>query len=351
MSHTMSDRFRDIRTHPANLYRPLLFKYLHITNRTLTSKQLPEEIESLLILAQEKLGDAILFMPFLYALHNRFPKASIDIACTPRNISLFGQVPFLRDVVTFKGDTSALKEILAHRKYTLLYNPKDHPSFTFIQITRRVKATIKVCINHPEHNQFYHIHLSNHSGRNIVEKNASLLLEYNVRFPLLNRIPDSPKKNGIGDTLSENQNYIAINLSAGSDYRKWTADKWSALFRKLIENYLTHFILLFAMPEDRKMVECLQNQFGEHIRYCKTDTLLDVGDYLKHANLLISPDTAVVHIAAAKGVPVIGLYHNDERNATLFTPYGVPSKILLSDDLTLRSIDPEQVVTAVQQFL
>jgi len=91
-------------------------------------------------------------MPFLYALHDRFPSAAIDIACTPRNISLFRQVSFLREVVTFKGETSALHRMLALREYTLLYNPKDHPSFTFTQITRHVQANVKVCIDHPAHN-------------------------------------------------------------------------------------------------------------------------------------------------------------------------------------------------------
>lgn len=351
MPDNFLDTLRDIRVHPANLYRPLLFKYLHLISRKLPPKSLPEKMESILILAQEKLGDAILLMPFLYALHDRFPSAQIDIACTPLNRSLFQSVPFVRETATFKGDTSTLDALLANRKYTLLYNPKDHPSFTFIQMTRRAKAEVKVCVNHPTHNQFYHIHLQNKNNLHIVEKNATLLTEYGVEFPLPNRIPDVPTKQIIKEQFTEDQNYIALNLSAGSEYRKWSLQKWSSLADSILKMDPEFNIMLFAMPDEHDIVRNLQDQFGNRIQHCKTDTLLEVGEYIQRAELLISPDTAVIHIAAARNIPVVGLYPHDDRNTTLFAPYGVSSKMLISDDLTLRSIQPDDVFEAARKLL
>lgn len=72
---------------------------------------------------------------------------------------------------------------------------------------------------------------------------------------------------------------------------------------------------------------------------------------IQRGDLLVSPDTALVHVAAAVGTPVIGLYPRDLRNRRLFAPYGVPSQLLGSDSTTLDSIQPQQVYQAIWKLL
>lgn len=351
MPGKIGDIFRAFWIHPTGLYRPVLLRYLQLTNRQLPSKSLPSEIESILIVAHERLGDAILLMPFLYAFHDRFPDAKIDIACTSLNQPLFLRLPFVRDVATYKGDTSVLRELLAQRHYTMLYNPKDNPSFTFVQLTRRTDADVKVCLDHKSHNRYYHVHLPNPSGTRILEKDAALLRAYQVTLPLPNRIPEPQRMAGVKYNLPGNGKNVAINLSAGSTYRIWSLEKWIAVLDGLLASEEgTHF-LVFAMGGEIEMVQALQERFGERIHYRKCETILEAGLYLQRARILISPDTALIHLAAAKGVPVVGLYQNDERNLNLFTPYGVPCKSIVSEDLTLNSIQPDQVLNAAQELL
>ena len=347
----LADTLRSLRIHPAGLYRPLLLRYLQLTSRRLPAKSLPPDIESIFIIAHERLGDAILIMPFLYAFHDRFPAAAIDIACTPLNQSLFSLLPFVRDVVTYKGDTAALRRLQIERRYTLLYNPKDNPSFTFIRLTRKTKADVKVCLDHKSHNRFYHVHLPNPADGYILEKDAALLKAYQVPFPLPNRIPEPPLQDGTKYELPEQGKYIAVNLSAGNTYRIWPLEKWTAVVEGLLALEQKYHVLVFAMEGEREMVRSLQTRFGERIHYCQTETILDAGVFLQQARLLISPDTALIHLAAAKDVPVVGLYQKDERNRTLFAPYGVPSKMVVSEDLTLNSIQPGRVLEAAQELL
>lgn len=345
------DKFRSLWIHPAGLYRPVLLRYLQLTNRRLPSKSLPSEIESILIVAHERLGDAILLMPFLYAFHDRFPATAIDIACTPLNQSIFRLLPFAREVVTYKGDTTALQRLQTERNYTMLYNPKDNPSFTFIQLTRRTTAHVKVCLDHKSHNRYYHVHLPNPSGKQILEKDAALLRAYQVPFPLPNRIPEPQPQSEMDYDLPVGGKYVAINLSAGNAYRIWPLEKWIAVLDGLLALGDEYHILVFAMDGEMEMVRELQERFGEHIQYCKTRTILEAGFFIQQARILISPDTALIHLAAAKDVPVVGLYQKHERNLSLFAPYNVLSKIIASEDLTLNSIQPEQVLNAAQELL
>jgi len=351
MATRIVDKLRSFRMHPAGLYRPLLLRYLQLTTRRLPPKSLPADIESILIIAHERLGDALLLMPFLYAFHERFPAAQIDIACTPLNQSLFQELQFVRNVVTYKSDTTALRYLQAHRRYTLLYNPKDNPSFTFIRLTRRTQAEVKVCLDHGAHNRFYHVHLPNPPDGHILEKDAALLKPYQVPFPLPNRIPEPASHEFIPPLLPKSDLYLALNLSAGNAYRIWPLDRWIAVVADLLALPERYHILLFAMEGEHEMIRALQARFGDRIRHCQTATLLEAGRFLQQARLLISPDTALIHLAAAKGVPIVGLYQQDERNRTLFGPYRVPAKMVVSEDLTLNSIQPAQVLDAVRALL
>ena len=52
------------------LHRRIIVNLLNRLYLRANPKELPDSINSIIIFAQEKLGDAILLLPFLNALHN-----------------------------------------------------------------------------------------------------------------------------------------------------------------------------------------------------------------------------------------------------------------------------------------
>lgn len=101
--------------------------------------------------------------------------------------------------------------------------------------------------------------------------------------------------------------YLMLNISARMDFRKWGIENNVSFLKLLLEKYPEQHIIISAQPEDRAtakaIVHAVQNshvrlqpeQFGLH----ETIALI------KHAALLISPDTANVHIAATFCVPCV----------------------------------------------
>ena len=78
-------------------------------------KELPKSIDSIIIFAQEKLGDAILLLPFLKALNETFPGIAIDLCCTSYNRKIFEGIPFLLQAERNKSYTF-------HSRCILLYS-------------------------------------------------------------------------------------------------------------------------------------------------------------------------------------------------------------------------------------
>jgi ADP-heptose:LPS heptosyltransferase len=62
--------------------------------------------------------------------------------------------------------------------------------------------------------------------------------------------------------------------------------------------------------------------------YPPSPRLLDVVALLRRARALVTPDTGLVHLAAAAGCPVLGLYSPRSSRTDRWAPLGVPSRLL-----------------------
>ena len=83
-------------------HRRMIVGFLNTLYKNLPKKELPESINSIIIIAQEKLGDAILLLPFLKALNDRFPGIAIDLCCTSYNRKIFEGISFIRNCVSYR---------------------------------------------------------------------------------------------------------------------------------------------------------------------------------------------------------------------------------------------------------
>jgi len=57
-----------------------------------------------------------------------------------------------------------------------------------------------------------------------------------------------------------------------------------------------------------------KHHYGCGIQFIQFLTPIDLGPIIQNSNLLISPDTAMIHVADAVGTPIVGLFSGDHRN-------------------------------------
>jgi lipopolysaccharide heptosyltransferase I len=101
--------------------------------------------------------------------------------------------------------------------------------------------------------------------------------------------------------------FIIINPGGGWRSKCWSPENYAALIRQL-EDGLRGPILLTGSPSEEPLIgEILQNAGAKSARYLPT-TLVQFIALARRARLFIGGDTGPLHLAAAAGAPIVGIF-------------------------------------------
>ncbi len=241
-SHTVSQA-RSFKENPRHYPRKFQVGIYNIFSKRLPYHPLPSNPHMILIQAQEKIGDAILIFPIIAGLKKMFPKSIIHILCSSKNEPIFQAHKDVEKTMIYRSGRR-FWQTLQETQYDLFYNPKDHPSITGFKIARSVNAGVKVCIADRRQEQHYNYGLSLKFSQRILEFNGAILQAYSFGFNMEPFFPNVALSN------PKEKNLISINLSAGSDSRKWSLNNWISLIDLIIKDNKKMFISLFSTGKE-----------------------------------------------------------------------------------------------------
>ncbi|MEJ2616993.1 MAG: glycosyltransferase family 9 protein, partial [Ignavibacteriaceae bacterium] len=178
---------------------------------------------------------------------------------------------------------------------------------------------------------------------------------YYPKYPSIKKAEDFLKK------TFEKRNYlIGINISAGSDARFWGVERFKSLIDYLL-NYNNSEIqtninvLILSAPKDLMYAEKINNGIkngfnkGQCAVFCSED-FDEFAAVISNLNLLFTPDTAAVHLAAAFHIPVYGIYVHDTDDM-IWSPYGVEFGCVTTKESNLKNVDFNEVKNKFGNFL
>ena len=121
-------------------------------------------------------------------------------------------------------------------------------------------------------------------------------------------------KQAIQYFLVENhlESYIAVNFFGAGSARRFNDKSMKSLLNHLTNN--TKNIVLLTFPEVTEKLKMIAKEYKNVFIYEKTETVFDTIELIRNASLTISPDTAIVHIAAGFNKPLIAFYSQDQEN-------------------------------------
>jgi heptosyltransferase III len=302
-----------------------------------------------IVLAQEKLGDAMLLSPLFRLLKRNRPGVRIHVVVYGSSAAFFRYDPFVDDVLHGKRNYLRFFRDVRRIDADLLYSPKDHASFTFLYQSRLIPARVRVGIAHPQHQGFFHHLLAVDFHRHVALKNCALLDFLGIPYaeeecrPVIPDGPVSPDIERFAAAIEPGT--IGINLSAGEPSREWPLDRWIALL-----DQVRRPAVVLSMParrEDKARLEAAS-------RWAKpspaTASIFEVGALVKRLGLLVTPDTSLIHVASALQIPVVGLYRVDPVHLGRFAPFRVPHRQVLSETSLVAEIPVHAVLSAVREL-
>lgn len=307
-----------------------------------------------------RIGDMILATPTFGAVRRKFPDARIHVLAGTHNYHPIYNNPAINSIIIWdKSPVKLLNAIstLRNKKFDFLIDPKDHYSTESKIISKIVDAKTSIGYNDSGKKNFS-ISIPNeeeNNGKHFTIRCLQALKHLEIPTPLEIPKPElftSPTSenyvSGYIDLLSDKK-LIVLNISASAEKKMWNVENWNEFLRNF--DFDSYNVLLSYAPSEKKSAETILGLCPDLIEF-KSRGFADVIALISKANLLITPDTALVHVASAFDIPLLGLYSGLDDYFAKFAPLCTFKEIVRAEkgDWGIKSIQTEQVVEAFDRI-
>lgn len=308
-----------------------------------------DEINKILVVKLDHIGDFTTALPAIRRLKALFPQASISVLAGKAARFMAALEPSIDEFIEFeffharsqlgekelsKGDFEALGEQLAPHRFDLAVDLRKHLSTR--DVLRYTGARFLAGYDYVGQFPFLDIALewdgdkTLQRKRNHVVDDLLALVEAVNTASLDGRNLQTPPPEPIGlESLPERvqalfeRPVIAIHAGAGNTTKQWPEGYFSALIDLLLERDMVN-VLLIGGPDDHDLSRAIAERalLPDRVESIAGElSLSDLPRLLVRCQLYIGNDSGPKHIAAAVGVPTIGI-HSGVVDAVEWGPVG-----------------------------
>jgi heptosyltransferase-2 len=267
------------------------------------------EFSRILIRATNWVGDAVMCLPALHAIRDRFPQAYIAILAKPWVADLYRRESLAQDVILYDGGAwwktgralrkqnfdcaillqnafeAALIACLARIPVRIGYNRDGRG----ILLTHPVKVPKRGEI--PRHERFYYLELLRRSG-------------------LVDPLPESPAIH-----LEAGRSVVKkkiIGVSPGAAYgtaKQWLPERFAEAARILAQERNCE-IALFGSKSERPLCGEIKRMLPNSnvTNYAGETSLQQFIDLAASCEIFLTNDSGAMHIASALGIPTVAIF-------------------------------------------
>ncbi|KAB2921195.1 MAG: glycosyltransferase family 9 protein [Bacteroidetes bacterium] len=313
-------------------------------------------MKRILIVQIGRIGDMVLTTPVFDALAERFPEAELHLLASPKGAPVAAHDPRIARIhLHRKGVAGLVSSILALRRerFDVWVDPKDHPSTEGALLARWSGAPRRIGFNAEGSRAFTETVPSDRENVSLhaVERNLLALRTLGIERRGIVR-PSLYIEKSAEEAVERDLNGAAapavVNISAGQATRRWKEEGWSAVIRYCFGKGMD--VALAFQPSDAERAAAFKREFPRLI-VPGSPGIGHAAALVKRAALVVTVDTAVVHLASAFDIPVVALYTNVPWNFAKFRPLSTRQEVLMSSEAeSLLSVTAEAVVLKMEQL-
>jgi heptosyltransferase-2 len=296
-------------------------------------------MRSILIIQTAFAGDLILTTPLIEASQRSFENAAVDVLAIPSTASLLANNPGIREVISYdkknrRPGLPTLMRQLARRKYDVCISP--HRSLRSALLARATGACRRVGFDRSAAAWLYTDTVSYDGHAHEADRNLALLSVFGSEpmtgcRPAL--FPSGSDREAASRTLPMGNDRPLLCLAPGS---VWATKRWSESgFLEVARAFCTtHLVVLIGGAQDVEICDRIAKQAASEnvVSIAGQLSFLASAALIDRAEVLVSNDSAPVHIASAMKTPVVEIF-GATSPAFGFTPYDVVHRIVQRDDL------------------
>ena len=270
--------------------------------------------ESFLIVRLGALGDIVHAIPVVAALRTAYPRARIGWLAHPRFAPLLQLVEGLDHVHPLERRTgaTAIREVRRERYDVCLDLQGLLKSAAVARFSgaRRIIGFSRHLLRESAAVLAYSETGGDGAGH-VIDKNLSLLalvgVTSNDRHFRLD-IPETPVVPCTREILGTGAAPFAlINPGAAWPNKRWPAERFGAVARRLRDRLGVHSAVMWG-PDEATLAAAVARASDGAAHMAPQTTMVEMLALARAAQVVVSGDTGPLHLAAAAGTPVVGLY-------------------------------------------
>ena len=293
---------------------------------------------ALLVVQTSFLGDVVLTTPLITALRERLRPRRLSVLVRPEAVPLVATHPDVDDVLVDDkrgGDRGARGLLrtarrLRRERFDLVVSP--HRSLRTALLLAAARIPYRVGFRQSRGALFYHARVTRERERHDVERNLALVAPFGaVPTRVRLHVPVAPAARARAAALLPSGPGPLVGVAPGSVWatKRWSAEGYAAVVAALAADGARCVILGGA--EERGLAEDIRARAGGRATVLAGETdvaaLVAVVDRLA---LLIANDSAPMHVACARGVPVVAVFCATTP-ALGYGPYGTRAAVVEAD--------------------
>ncbi len=306
----------------------------------------PDRIERILIVRTDRLGDVILTLPLLPTLRKCFPDAHISMLLRRYTGEIMEGNPYVNELLWYDSGEglipfSAMRRAIREQHFDAVI--VVYPTLRLAWLMFRTGIPLRIGTGFRYYSFLFNSKVYEHrkdAKRHELEYNFSLLNalgctangqpEFHIHIP-----DDADKKveqllQSLGIT-SKNE-IIIIHPGSGGSAREWGGENFGMLAAKLLAREGTRVLVTGGRGEERKVAEVLIATKGLAIPLVGQLNIKELAALIRSSNLFVSNSTGPMHLAAALGVPVVGLFPQiTAMSPKRWGPYTGKKRVLTPD--------------------
>lgn len=314
----------------------------------------PQSLASILFLRQDgKIGDYIVSSFAFREVKRANPDIKIGVVCSSKNRRLFDDNPYIDAVHEVKAKSAAaywkLGKSLAGQ-YNVTIEPTLFLRDRDLVLLNALNSPYNVGLDKADYCLF-NLNIANKRQHYADIYAEALKLLGFTQIDTAPVLPESAASaGGVRRFLQENalKGYIALNFFGASKTRTFDNAAIDKMLAALQEAFPRQQFVLLTCPEATPALTALCRARKNCFVYADTQTINDSIEILRFADAVVSPDTAIIHIAAALDKRIIGFYHENPQNFENWYPRSSKSDCLFFKE-TVNEISPQAVIGLMKQ--
>jgi predicted lipopolysaccharide heptosyltransferase III len=329
---------------------------------------------NVLLIQLKRIGDLILTVPAIAALRKHFPIANISLIVAQGSRELVPAIPGVDRVLVARGRVSDAVQWFAVAKakfdYCLDFSRTDRSALLTLLSGARKRITYDTIRREPLRRLSYNELIpSPVRFLHTVDYHLALLAPLGVHdasSEIHLVLPEAAERKAAEVIAQENlgDSFIVIHPGSARAEKFWVARRWAKVVDQMHAKERIRFVLTGgSSPMEQQHIA----QIKWHLHHPLVDLsdqldLLTLSALIKRARLIVTIDSAPMHLAAALGTPQVVLF--GPTNPFHWRPRSKPVTILQAgraDPVTdflpqrpgapMKEISTEQVIGAMQSLL